>query len=353
MPTLHAAHAAIRRALLCCACLLALLTLTPHPAAAAPPTATIAATTAATVATAAQAVVAAARALIGSPYAYIGDDPSTGFSCIGFVHYLYAQVGVAVPYDLNAAFGAGPRVAADGLQPGDLVFFGGTVWSGLSHVAVYAGADEIIGADTYATGVELTRLSDPYWTAHYVGATRPLDALAPQPAPSPQPTPSPPPTPAPTPPASPGPLVYTGETLAGRTAAVVYTGPGYSYPALDRLLPRVIVRVVRRQGTWTNVVYQGPGSDDYGWVDRAYVQACAPLKTATPGHSHKSKVTRRQRTAVVMASLLFVRQGPARDRPVLARLHRGQRVALLTTRGAWAQVHLAGVTGWAFGRWLA
>src|SRR5579875_743450 len=140
---------ALRRALCTCACVLALLLYLPRPALAAQPIA----------ATLAASVVADARALIGSPYAYIGDDPSTGFSCIGFVYYLYAQVGVRLPYDLNAAYAAGPRVSVADLQPGDLVFFAGTVWSGLSHVAVYAGDDGIIRADNYTTGVELTRPS--------------------------------------------------------------------------------------------------------------------------------------------------------------------------------------------------
>src|SRR5690349_13708406 len=33
------------------------------------------------------AIVATAQQYLGYPYAYIGDDPSTGFSCIGFVHF--------------------------------------------------------------------------------------------------------------------------------------------------------------------------------------------------------------------------------------------------------------------------
>lgn len=324
---------ALRRGLLACACALAVLALAPRPALAAPSAAT----------TVAASVVANARTLIGAPYAYIGDDPTAGFSCIGFVHYLYAQAGISVPYDLNAAYAAGPQVKKADLQLGDLVFFGGTVWDGLSHVAIYAGDDQIIGADNYTTGVELTRLSDPYWQGHYVGATRPWAALA---LPAPQPSPAPPPAPAPPP-------VHPGETLAATTAGTMYTGPGYTYPAFDRVLPRVTLRVVRLQGSWTNVVYRGAGSDDYGWIDRRYLNSCTLIRRAVPSHAPASRSAQKLRSAVVMPSLLFLRAGPGRNRTVVAQLRAGQFVTLLGAQGSWERVRSGSVTGWALGRWLA
>src|SRR5579884_2053298 len=74
----------------------------------------------------AAAIVATAEQYLGYPYAYIGDDPSTGFSCIGFVHFVFAQHGVYVPEDLSKAFASAPQVAQADLQPGDLVFFQNT-----------------------------------------------------------------------------------------------------------------------------------------------------------------------------------------------------------------------------------
>src|SRR2546427_10974098 len=47
-------------------------------------------------ATAAQ-IIATAQRYIGYPYASIGDDPATGFSCIGFAHFVVAQHGIYVP----------------------------------------------------------------------------------------------------------------------------------------------------------------------------------------------------------------------------------------------------------------
>ena len=232
-------------------------------------------------------VVAAARALIGSPYAYIGDDPTTGFSCIGFVHYVYARVGVDVPYDLGVAYANEQRVSFAHLRPGDLVFFGNTVWSGLSHVALYAGDGLIIGADNYTTGVEATRLSDPYWLAHYTGATRPLAALTTTAqAPTSRPTVTPPPSPAPVPvpvrapAASPAPLApmarpHVGDVLRATVAGAVYSGPGYVYPRIDHLPPRMSLHIAGLQGTWANVAYQTDGTEYDGWVDGHYLARCA------------------------------------------------------------------------------
>lgn len=247
-------------------CVLGLIVIASRPAATATPSSPAAA----------GAVVALARSLIGAPYAYIGDDPRTGFSCIGFVHYLYAQVGIDVPYNLDLAYAAWPRVAAADLQPGDLVFFSNTVWNGLSHVALYVGDRAIIGADNFATGVELTYLSNPYWVAHYTGATRPpgYDAVAVPPA-SPRPRSS---RPSPLPTAG----AHAGQLLTGRMAGEVYSGPGYAYQRIDRLAPRTSLRVVGIQGRWANVAYHGPGSDYYGWVDGTYLAACTILTPPAP-----------------------------------------------------------------------
>lgn len=228
------------------------------------PAARLARATASTPAAVASIVIARARSLLGAPYAHIGDDPHTGFSCIGFIHYLYAQVGIDVPYELNAAYGAHPRVDPSSLEPGDLIFFSNTVWAGLSHVALYIGGGAIIGADNVKTGVELTTLSDPYWLSHYTGATRPLAVLpgggASFSASSPLP----------------GLNVAGGEKLKSRRAGgIVYSGPDYNYPAIDRLSRGMALQVMRTQGLWTDVFYRNAGGEFAGWVDARYLVGCA------------------------------------------------------------------------------
>jgi len=293
------------------------------------------------------AVVALAYTLLGEPYAYIGDDPSTGFSCIGFVHYLYAQAGVDVPYDLNLAYAASRHVDAAHLQPGDLVFFSGTVWDGLSHVAVYAGNGAMIGADNYQTGVELTRLAEPYWRAHYTGATRPLASSATIPVAPPVVAPIA--APAPPTPLVPHRPLQAGDRLRAGTAGAVYSGPGYTYQRIDRLDAGAPFDIVQVQGGWANVVYHTPDTDLYGWVDAPYLARCTVTARAAAGSVHPAAV---RRVALVSASVLLVRQGPAADQPIVGRLTHAQRVTILDQRGSWDYVRAGGTLGWAFARWM-
>src|SRR5437868_3217330 len=164
-------------------------------------------------------IVATAQRYVGYPYASIGDAPATGFSCIGFAHFVFAQNGVYVPEDLSKAYAGAPHVDQNNLQPGDLVFFQNTVWQGLSHVALYIGNGQMIAADSYQTGVERDTLSDPYWQAHYFGATRPLADPSGTPV-DPSSTPAPgPSSPSPVPPSGPNLNVKAGATLTPLHAA--------------------------------------------------------------------------------------------------------------------------------------
>jgi len=303
-------------------------------------------------------VVTTAHTLLGAPYAYIGDDPNTGFSCIGFVHYLYAQVGIDVPYDLGGAYAEGPRVAASDLRPGDLVFFSNTVWRGLSHVALYVGDGAIIGADNYATGVESTRLSDPYWAAHYTGATRPLTAFGATsplsgttrlPHVMPRVSPAPPPTYAP-------PRISVGDDIGGHVSGPVYSGPGYTYARIDRLAPFVSLRVVAVRHGWANVVYSTPGTDYYGWVDAPYLARCSITSSTLLPAARRTPPTRVGiqvgAQALVTASILYLRTGPSTRKRVMNILSYGQRVAVLDRRGPWVRIRAGNATGWVFARWL-
>ncbi len=305
----------------------------------------------------ATAVVAAARSFIGAPYAHIGDDPRTGFSCIGFVHYLYGRFGVDVPYGLSLAYQASPRVDASALEPGDLVFFSNTVWPGLSHVALYIGGGAIIGADNFQTGVELTHLSDPYWQGHYTGATRPLSTTAIIGGTSPV---------AHTP--IPGLSARAGQVLSGHAGGDVYSGPGYGYPRVDRLAAGMRLQVVDTQGTWTDVAYDGPGSEYAGWVDAAYLNNCTllaatptppaappipPTRPKSAPRSPTAPATTRGTRATVIAALLMLRAGPSMGQRVIKRLRRGERVTVLGQQGDWERVQAGDATGWAAATWLA
>jgi len=130
-----------------------------------------------------QAIVATARHLIGSPYSLRGSTPATGFSPLGFVHYVYTRRnGVPVGATMTTAFASGPHVSRAHLHPADLVFFSGTMpgLAPLSHVAIYVGGGKMIAPDAFSTGVRVDDLGSPYWSAHYAGATRPRGLLLPR-----------------------------------------------------------------------------------------------------------------------------------------------------------------------------
>lgn len=118
-------------------------------------------------------IVGVAMQYRGYRYTWGGTSPQTGFDCSGFVWYVYRQAGVAITRDLWGQYNSGARVSRDALQPGDLVFFQNTYKPGLSHDGIYIGGGQFIQAASENTGVIVTSLSEPYWAARYLGATRP------------------------------------------------------------------------------------------------------------------------------------------------------------------------------------
>lgn len=103
--------------------------------------------------------------------------PLSGFSDVGLVDFVYQQVGIALPNDLDAMTHEGPTLARGKLRPGDLVFFQNTVWAGLSHVGIYVGHGSFIHAEWYGTGVRVSTFrNDPkdgnYWHAHLLYGVR-------------------------------------------------------------------------------------------------------------------------------------------------------------------------------------
>ncbi len=326
----------------------------------------------------ASAIVATAEQYLGYPYAYIGDDPSTGFSCIGFVHFVFAQHGVYVPEDLSKAYASAPQVAPADLQPGDLVFFQNTVWTGLSHVDLYVGGGKMIGADTFQTGVQWDALSDPYWQQHYLGATRPLSNPTGTPVnPSATPVPSGPSL-APTPTPGPGLSIKAGTIVTASHSASVYSGPGDTYTEIDTVTPTMQLTVVQTEGQWANVSYDG--GNQYGWVhgpDLNLQGAAASgdssgsdssgntgasggngsgangSGSANVGSQSVTTTAQAGATLTVQSAALTVYTEPSAGGMVLASLTAGTDVTVLQTVKQWDQVTLPdGTVGWVDGSGL-
>jgi len=99
------------------------------------------------------AVVSAAYSGIGTPYVWGGKGPG-GWDCSGFSAWAYAQAGISIPSNTSAILGSGQFVRTGSPQPGDLVF-----QNGGSHVGIYVGNGQMIGAQNPSTGTILHDVS--------------------------------------------------------------------------------------------------------------------------------------------------------------------------------------------------
>jgi len=102
-------------------------------------------------------VVQSARRFLGVPYRLGGTTPRA-FDCSGFVRYVFALHGIALPRTAHeqAAVGEAPA-PGDSLAAGDLLFFWGG--RGAQHIAIYIGGDSIIHASSTAHRVRVDRLT--------------------------------------------------------------------------------------------------------------------------------------------------------------------------------------------------
>jgi hypothetical protein len=104
-------------------------------------------------------VVAEAEKYLGDDYVYGATGPDT-FDCSGLVQYVFARLGVSLPRTSQEQYQTGTQITRDQLQPGDLVFSAGSdgTPSQPGHVAIYAGADQVIAAPHSGTQVRVQSL---------------------------------------------------------------------------------------------------------------------------------------------------------------------------------------------------
>ena len=120
--------------------------------------------------------VALVERFLGIPYVWGGATPS-GFDCSGLVMYVYGLLGIRLPHYSGYQWYAGPHVARDQLQPGDIVFFHASA-NGPQHEGMYIGSGEFIHAPHTGDVVKVSSLYDPQYALSYVGAVRPYAAGA-------------------------------------------------------------------------------------------------------------------------------------------------------------------------------
>src|SRR5690242_3379625 len=118
-----------------------------------------------------------AEGLLDTPFRVGSTNPSIGFDAAGFVQYVFAQEGIALPRTSHAIAELGQSISTriGTLRPGDLLFFGNDGWS-IGHVAIYAGHNRIIHATASGGGVRYDTLGEgprgEWFSDHLVAARR-------------------------------------------------------------------------------------------------------------------------------------------------------------------------------------
>ena len=107
-------------------------------------------------------IVEYAKEFIGIPYVYGGTSPS-GFDCSGFVKYVYAHFGVALPRVTYDQIKVGTSIDYSELQAGDLVFFRGG-----DHVGIYVGNGQYIHAPRTGRTITVEDLNRSVYAARRI-----------------------------------------------------------------------------------------------------------------------------------------------------------------------------------------
>ena len=116
-------------------------------------------------------LIGSAMGFLGVAYRFGGTSPS-GFDCSGFMQYIFRKAfAVNLPRTSAEQANVGVTVNRSQLQPGDMVFFR-TAGSRISHVGMYIGNDRFIHAPRTGKRIEITSLSNRYWSARYATARR-------------------------------------------------------------------------------------------------------------------------------------------------------------------------------------
>lgn len=97
-------------------------------------------------------VINMARSMVGGRYS-LGSATPTVSDCSGLTMQCYAKIGIQLPHKASMQASYGRVVDYSEMQPGDLIFYGGSSYSSIYHVALYIGNGKIIHAEGYATGI--------------------------------------------------------------------------------------------------------------------------------------------------------------------------------------------------------
>jgi hypothetical protein len=121
-------------------------------------------------------VIRSAMTFLGVPYVH-GGVSREGLDCSGLIYRVFHDLaGLDLPRGVDGLY-RGAAVVGAPLHLGDLVFFDTTergIISLPTHVGVYSGQGHFVHAASEGsrTGVIVSALRDPYYSARYLGARR-------------------------------------------------------------------------------------------------------------------------------------------------------------------------------------
>lgn len=103
-------------------------------------------------------VISYAKSNVGGAYVW-GGASYRACDCSGLIMLSFAQVGISLPHFAASQANYGTTVSYGNLQPGDVVFFGGSTISSIYHVALYIGDGRIVHAENSNTGIVISNLA--------------------------------------------------------------------------------------------------------------------------------------------------------------------------------------------------
>lgn len=124
-------------------------------------------------------IVSIAMEYIGTRYR-MGQTGPKSFDCSGFTSFVYKQRDIALTRTSRTQYAEGePIEKISDLQPGDLVFFGGSrSVKTVGHVGIVTHVDadgrDFSFVHASRTGVKVDALSTEYYKKRYIGARRVL-----------------------------------------------------------------------------------------------------------------------------------------------------------------------------------
>ena len=115
-------------------------------------------------------LVKVAKGFMGAPYR-LGGNSVRGLDCSAFVKKIYSFFDISLPRTAHEQSRVGKHVARGDLVEGDLVFF--HTRRPIGHVGIYIGNNEFVhAASGRSKMVRVNSLDEPYYSKHFVKATR-------------------------------------------------------------------------------------------------------------------------------------------------------------------------------------